>query len=444
LSQKVICDPVYNQIFLDRDKEKLILDLINCKEVQRLRRIRQLGVSYLTYPGADHTRFSHALGTMHLMKIALDYVKKNDCPKIIEEERLAALAAALLHDVGHGPFSHLSENLSGNKHDFWTDQIITSKETEINHTLKSIDRAFPKLIIDLLFHPPRKLSWINALLASQVDVDRMDYLLRDSYHCGVSCGQFDYHWIFHTLRIDKIDFERRKIFQPVWIEKATRAIEEYIFARYNMYWTVYYHRTTRGYEELLKIIFQRAADLIKKKIKFVIISNEMKKYILHKKLSVDEYLSLDDSTVIAQIMIWKNKSSDKILKDLCLRFLNRQGYKWVEYRENIDMHIDRQKAHDKIFKMLKNKGLDPKYYFIESKSAAIAYDYYHPEKAKKEQTPKNSIFILNKDEEKTELSQIRGMGRLKVITGVEQKKLYYYVPEEFRNQINKILDKMNK
>jgi HD superfamily phosphohydrolase len=107
LSQKVICDPIYGHVFLDRDKERLILKLINAKEVQRLRRIRQLGVSYFTYPGADHSRFSHALGTVCLMKQVLEFAKKNGGPRITELERLTALAAALLHDVGHGPFSHL-------------------------------------------------------------------------------------------------------------------------------------------------------------------------------------------------------------------------------------------------------------------------------------------------------------------------------------------------
>jgi len=442
LYPKVICDPIHNQIYIDRQKEKVILDLIECREVQRLRRIRQLGVSYYTYPGAEHCRFSHALGTFHFMKIALNNAKEYENIPLDKKEYLASLAAALLHDIGHGPLSHLLENKFSSKHEKWTEEIIASHETEVNSVLRNLDSELPELVIKILFHPSEDLSWINALLSSQIDVDRMDYLLRDSHYCGVKYGHFDYNWIFHTIRIRKIP--PYDLLQPVWIEKALRAIEEYIFARYNMYWTVYYHKTTRGYEELLNAIIERAYCLLKEDHSLNFISEAVKKFILGDQLSVSEYLSIDDSIIFSQLILWQN-ADDSILKDLCLRFLNRKGFKPVDYREKkIRSHKDRDQAHKKINNLLKNKGLDPKYYFLESISASKAYDYYHPERGEDERTAKNSIFIFDKAEKLNEISSLPDMGRLRIITGQEQIKKYYYVPDEIRDSANKILDKLKE
>jgi uncharacterized protein len=152
MSQKVIRDPVYNHIYFDKNEDKLILDLLACPEVQRLRRVRQLGMSYLTYPGAEHSRFSHALGAAHLMKTALRYLKENEVVdvQIDEQTRLTALAASLLHDIGHGPFSHVLERQSGVRHERITAALIMDDRTQVNQTLRNVDRALPARINQVL------------------------------------------------------------------------------------------------------------------------------------------------------------------------------------------------------------------------------------------------------------------------------------------------------
>jgi uncharacterized protein len=375
------------------------------------------------------------------MKIALEYLKKNEDFSLNKYERSAALAAGLLHDIGHGPFSHVLEKSSKLNHEKWTENIILSDDTEVYSILKKLGRDFPGRVVKLLFHPSKKASLINALLSSQVDVDRIDYLLRDSYFCGISYGNFDYRWIFHTMRVGSIS---SSIFQPIWVEKAIRALEDYIFARYNMYWAVYYHRTTRGYEELLKAILRRAKASHEEGKKINFISNQLRKFILQEKLSCDEYLSIDDSVLLSQITLW-TESREKTLSDLCNRFISRKGLKWVDYREdknNVSELREREDARTQIKRELKNKGYDPEYYFLDSISAAKAYDYYHPEKETGDRSAKNSIFITNKDNEKTEISARPEMGRLRVLTGTKEIKKYYYVPQECRSRVADILDKM--
>jgi HD superfamily phosphohydrolase len=445
LSQKVICDPVHSHIYIDTDKERLILDLINTREVQRLRRISQLGVSSLTYPGAVHSRFSHALGTFHLAKLALKYLEENVNKTVDAQDRLAVLAAGLLHDIGHGPFSHVLEKNYGDDHESWTEKLITSEKSEVNYVLKKYGRSMPKRVSDILFHPPQSFALYHALLSSQLDVDRMDYLLRDSYFCGNSYGAFDYRWILHTMQIGFIQFGRAKLEQPMWIRKAIRAIEDYIFARYNMYWTVYYHVATRGYEELMRAILERAKYLVQggKKIRFV--SDKMSKFITApKKLGYDDYLSLDDTVLFSQYILW-GTAGDRILADLCNRMLNRDGLKWVDFREDknqITYQKTRIEAHAKIKKVLRDAHYNPTYYFLESVSAANAYVYYHFEKEPAQQTSKSSIFILDEDNTPIEISSVGGMERLKVITEQTETRRYYYVPAECREKVRSILAAM--
>lgn len=444
MSQKVICDPIHHYIYIDLATEALILKLINSREIQRLRRIRQLGASFFTYPSAEHSRFGHALGTFHLAKTALEYLEKNSESKISKHDRLAVMAAALLHDVGHGPFSHVLEKKNGNSHEFWTEKLITSGKTEINYILKKYGSTLHEKVINILFHPHKKYRVYNALLSSQIDMDRMDYLLRDSYFCGNNYGTFDYRWLFHTMRIGSIPSGRMTLEQPMWIEKAIWAIEDYIFARYNMYWTVYYHCATRGYEELLKTILKRAKDLSEENIPVEFVSDALEMFITKDRISDDEYLSLDDSVLIMQLNIWSH-ARDRVLRDLCQRFLSRKGLKWVDYREEKDEKIDiraREDAQIRIAREMKKLHFDPKYYFLGSVSAAKAYDYYRVEKGADEQSAKTSIFILDKKNNPTEISARKEMQRLKAITGVSAIKKFYYVPEECRATVDRILEKM--
>ncbi len=194
--EKVFQDPVHGFITVE---EPLLLGLIDTPEFQRLRRLRQLGAAAGTYHGAEHTRFGHSLGAMHVMKRVLLRFRDLGIP-LDEEDRLAALAAALLHDLGHGPLSHLWEKVTGGRgHEWWTAAILAG-DTAIHRVLRERDLALPGRVLGILQgrHP---LAYLSLLVASQLDVDRMDYLLRDGLMTGTSYGRFDLERLIHTMTV---------------------------------------------------------------------------------------------------------------------------------------------------------------------------------------------------------------------------------------------------
>jgi uncharacterized protein len=239
MSSKIFRDPLYNYIGIDRSRDKWLIDLLDTPEVQRLRRIHQLGVSYLTYPGADHNRLAHSLGVLHLMQHALAHLKSICDDEQVNRARAPLLAAAVVHDVGHGPFSHLFEPCLDIKHEDWSIRMILSEETQVNKVLRRVDRTLPQTVADLVNtknhdHP----AWMKYLLSSQLDVDRLDYLRRDSLFTGAGYGHFDWFRILNSFEFHEDDGTR----ELVWAEKSMLAIEEYIFARYYMYQNVSYTR----------------------------------------------------------------------------------------------------------------------------------------------------------------------------------------------------------
>ncbi len=256
MSDKVFRDPLYNYIAFDRKRDGWLIDLINCKEVQRLRRIHQLGVSNFTYPGADHTRFAHSLGVTHLMLLVLEHLEGVSDAEKIKKARQALLATALLHDVGHGPFSHLFEPCLGIDHEQWSIAVIRDDNSQVHQILRKEDAYLPNHVADLIGSDNTKHpAWQRALMSSQLDVDRLDYLRRDSLFTGAGYGHFDWHRLLTTVQFDKDDTDL------VWPAKSAMAIEEYIFARYYMYQNVYLHKTTRGFEQLLQAMWKRADSL---------------------------------------------------------------------------------------------------------------------------------------------------------------------------------------
>src|SRR5213082_718626 len=251
--QRIYRDPVHNIISLRDDSEegRLIIRLIDAPEFQRLRRIKQLGLGLYTYQGAEHSRFTHSLSALHLMTRVLDQLSDRIAPA----DRAAARAAALLHDIGHGPFSHAMEKVLGVHHEQITMLAVTSAETTFNATLKSFSDEMPDrvaLIIDGTFKP----AALAQLVSSQLDVDRMDYLLRDSLMTGAKYGIYDLEWIINALQIDE---EHDRIYIAA---RGVYAVEEYLQARYYMFRQVYYHRTLRSAEAVLRSALRRALELI--------------------------------------------------------------------------------------------------------------------------------------------------------------------------------------
>src|SRR2546428_10247466 len=295
-----------------------MIRLIDTPEFQRLRRIKQLGLGLYTYQGAEHSRFTHSLGALHLITRILDQL--SDRYQIAAEDRATARAAALLHDVGHGPFSHAMEKVLGVHHEKMTMLAVTSEETALCNALRSFSTELPQRvasIIDGTFKP----SALAQLVSSQLDVDRMDYLLRDSLMTGAKYGLYDLEWIINALQIDeqgdRIYVAARGIF----------AVEEYLQARYYMFRQVYFHRTLRSAEAVLRSALRRALEITEDGPGvWHAAGASFEKILRRQRLAVTEHFEIDDSDVIFHLKQWQ-RYSDQILSDLSKRFVNRQLFK---------------------------------------------------------------------------------------------------------------------
>src|SRR6266513_1014978 len=289
VSQRIYRDPVHNIIPLrdDSAEGRLMIRLIDTPDFQRLRRIKQLGLGLYTYQGAEHSRFTHSLGALHLMTRILDQLSNRIAPA----DRAAARAAALLHDIGHGPFSHAMEKVLGVHHEQMTMLAVTSPETALNAALKSFSAEMPHRvasIIDGTFKP----AALAQLVSSQLDVDRMDYLLRDSLMTGAKYGLFDLEWIINALAIDE-DADRIYV-----AARGLYAVEEYLQARYYMFRQVYFHRTLRSAEAVLRSILRRALKLLEAdEPVWHAEDTAFEKILRRKSLTITEHLEVDDSDV---------------------------------------------------------------------------------------------------------------------------------------------------
>src|SRR5438105_9687121 len=296
-----------------------MIRLIDTPEFQRLRRIKQLGLGLYTYQGAEHSRFTHSLGALHLMTRILDQLSARIAPA----DRAAARAAALLHDIGHGPFSHAMEKVLGVHHEQMTMLAVTSPETALNATLKSFSAELPQRvasIIDGTFKP----SALAQLVSSQLDVDRMDYLLRDSLMTGAKYGVYDLEWIINALQID-VDADR------IYISaRGVYAVEEYLQARYYMFRQVYFHRTLRSAEAVLRSALRRALAVLPDRAEvWYAEGSAFEKMLRRQPLTITEHLSMDDSDVIFHMKQWQ-ESNDDVLRDLSRRFVNRRLFNAID------------------------------------------------------------------------------------------------------------------
>jgi hypothetical protein len=309
---KIINDPIYGFIKINNP---LILQLIDHPYFQRLKRIKQLGLAEFVYPGAHHTRFHHALGAMHLMDQALNNLKAKGY-LISEKEQEAAEIAILLHDIGHGPFSHVLEFTILNEiHHEQVSQLLMQKLNE--HFDGQLSLAIE------MFGDRYERKFFHQLISSQLDVDRLDYLSRDSFYTGVREG-----FIGSERLLSMLDLKNEQL---VLEEKGIYSIENFLMARRLMYWQVYLHKTAIAAETMLIQILRRARDLMAKGIKLPV-SKPLETF-LTKTYTWDEFsqnpelliafTELDDHDIWAAIKGWKNEK-DKILKHLCLQFLGRK------------------------------------------------------------------------------------------------------------------------
>jgi HD superfamily phosphohydrolase len=380
MPERIYRDPVHNIIRLqtDSDEGELMMRLIDTGEFQRLRRIKQLGLGLYTYQGAEHSRFTHSLGAFHLMTRVLDRLGERYA--IDPADRMAARAAALLHDVGHGSFSHVMEKVLNFHHERWTIDVILSESTEIGALLRSHAGDLPQQVASIIegkFRP----SALAQLVSSQLDVDRMDYLLRDSLMTGAKYGIYDLEWIINALAIDEAS-------DRIYVEaRGVYAVEEYLQARYYMFRQVYFHRTLRSAEAVLRSIIRRALQLFDEgKEVWHAGSTAFEKILRREPLTITEHLQIDDSDFVFHVKQWQN-SSDHILSDLSRRFIARRLFKAID----LDMpHEQRAEFLASARQTVEHAGFDPEYYFIEDRASDVPYyNYYAAEKAE----PKTHIYV---------------------------------------------------
>lgn len=405
--EKVFKDPVHKYIYV---QDQTIWDLINTKEFQRLRRIRQLGTSYLTFHGAEHSRFSHSLGVYEITRKIISQFERNNYPGWPSEERLLALCAALLHDVGHGPFSHSLEQVFDTHHEQWTCHILL-EDTEVNRVLREVSEDFPHkvaAVIQKTYPNPIVIS----LISSQMDADRMDYLLRDAYFTGVNYGNFDLERILRVLR----PVEGKIVVK----ESGMHAIEHYLMSRYQMYWQIYFHPVTRSSEIILRQIFRRAKELYNEQYSFKWMPGPIKS-LLDNTITVNEYLKLDEAYVQAAFIEWEEEQ-DNLLSELCNRFLNRRLYKYITIDDPGDTLLEEvQREFIQI-------GLIPDYHMEIDFPFDQPYDVYRPDSKKGGKEEKTPILLLDEHDQIIEISAKSDI--VTSITGLHQGQYHLYYPEE--------------
>ncbi len=434
----VIRDPIHGIIpFQDSPYDRILIRLINTKEFQRLRRIKQLGMTEMVFPAANHSRFSHSIGVMHLARVMIDHATRIGM-RIEEGQRVAVIIAALLHDIGHGPFSHAFEKVTDDKHEIRTLQIINDPSTETNSLLREIDGSLPtKLSIFFAEDIEEESSQTNIpsclteIVSSQLDADRFDYLLRDSHATGTGYGKFDLDWLLLQRRFD----ERHNRFFIG--RKGASAAEAYVFARHHMYQAVYFHKATRAAEVMLKLVFRRYRQLLlnasaeeEKQRVVPDASGVVYRAFSEEKPPLNEYLQLDDCAIV-EFLKMCILAKDPLLAALSNGILNRRLLKGIdvtdaEYASNQEFVVSAQE-------IVKKKGLDPDFSFILDTAADTPYKPYDPDDEK----PATQIYLELSTGSVVEISKNReALQYLRKRYSLHR----YYFPESIRDDIDRIAD----
>ena len=412
-----IRDPVHGHIVIP--EQGILSDLIDTAEFQRLRYVRQLGVTYQTYPGGEHSRFFHCLGVSHVAGRMYDAITDNQ-GKPEDKEKLQV--AALLHDIGHAPFSHLLERFytPGVSHESWGQRIILDGGTSVGEAIRKSTYT-PQEIAGLITTEPSQPFYLHSIVSSQMDADRFDYLLRDAYYTGTPYGNYDIERIMRTIVAGKDDHIRVR-------EKGKFSVEGYLISRYHMYNQVYLHKTTLCFEILLKNTLERAirlhAEDPTKVSRMPMLGDAPMR--MDMELDPQRYLAITDNEILSCIREW-TKSPDPILCDLSKRFLCRNPI-FKPVKESAINHQSLYDRKEKMEKVLLGHGLDPHYYlYVSLKEAKDGYRPYSPQKEDQE----NAIQL----EDGREISEVLPGLRALDIGPTE----LLCVPEEYRDEIVGVL-----
>jgi len=315
IKRKIFNDPVYGFISINNE---MLFNIVEHPYYQRLRRIKQLGLTHMVYPGALHTRFNHSLGAMYLMDQAISELKAKG-HEISEDENVAAMAAILLHDIGHGPFSHTLEKSFVNNvsHEFISQMFMRRLNENWGGKLEKTIQVFKG---------EYSKGFLHKLVSSQLDMDRLDYLRRDSFFTGVSEGTINYERLLYMMEVvdDELAIEAKGIY----------SVEKFITARRLMYWQVYLHKTVLVSEYMLVRALKRAKFLVKNGIDvfaspallFFLKNDIQENDFLTNETVLDQFALLDDFDILSAIKVWASHH-DKILAFLCSSIVNRRLYK---------------------------------------------------------------------------------------------------------------------
>jgi HD superfamily phosphohydrolase len=406
--KKIINDPVYGFITIPSE---LVFDLIQHPYFQRLRYIKQLGMTHLVYPGALHTRFHHALGAMHLMGLALETIKSKGQAISFEEEQ-GVIIAILLHDIGHGPFSHALEHtiVDGVSHEHISTLLMNNLNREFGGKLG--------LAIEIFNNRYHK-KFLYQLVSGQLDLDRMDYLNRDSFFTGVSEGVISFDRIIKML--DVVDD------QLVVEEKGIYSIEKFLIARRLMYWQVYLHKTVIAAEQMLVKILERAKELSQEGrnlfaspcFSYFLKNSISMEDFKNNPLNIERFTKLDDNDIFTSIKVWVN-DEDLILSTLCMHLIDRNLYQ-VEIT-NEPPSIERiNNLADKVTDEYEISDDDTSYFVFTDTIKNKAYS-----------VGDGSIKILMKDGSIQDIAGASDYSNLEALAKTVQKYILCYV-KELRN-----------
>jgi HD superfamily phosphohydrolase len=424
MASKIFRDPVHGNLLIPRG---LLLDLIDSPEFQRLRHIRQLGMCYTTFHGAEHSRFQHALGVLWLTLRVISVWQQEFDFALTPDERDCLCAAALLHDLGHGPFSHALEGVFvGVSHEWLGHHLIKTRMAPIFHKYG----RDPQMVVDILRgHHPRLI--LHELISSQLDVDRMDYLQRDALYTGAKYGLFDCERIIYSLAplIERGTGQEVLALHP----KATEAVEEFLFSRYYMHWQVYFHRTVRSAELLLRAILERAHEVWTRDAGQLHIPPNLV-FLFEQPLSgqpqlnpefLSSFVALDDSDILQAVKLW-SISADAVLADLAQRFLSRRLYKAI-------VHPGEGPVLDAIRSVVQG-------YFPEAESYYLREDipWDVALQAPRGGTTRSPIRVYAKDGSWKELSRVTRTQAVQSLANTVAQS-YLMIPPECRPQIETIL-----
>lgn len=399
---KVMRDPIHGYIHVDL---QVIWDCINAKEFQRLRRIHQLGGDFQVYHTAEHSRFSHSLGVYEIVRRMVSEVEQlKDC--LSEYEKAVVMLAGLLHDIGHGPFSHAFEGISIWKHEEYTVKIIL-EDSEIHQILDAVNPDLARDVASIItYQHPREC--LNQLVSGQLDADRMDYLLRDAYFTGTSYGNFDLERILRTIRL----VDERIVVK----ESGIHSVEDYIMARYHMYWQVYLHPVARSYENLLSILFRRMKDLAKSQPERLSTVEMFHPFLSDQPATIHDLFVMDEPAALygfSKLL----QSEDAILKDLSYRILNR---KLFEYAALTPQHLK------ELEEVVTSLGYDPTYYLFQD---AVSQKPYSPYASNENG---HNIWVLEKDGRVVELSKASDIVHALTKAELKEEKKIFYPAEKLQ------------